>query len=129
MIAFPHCTEVGFGPRMELYSREGEGAECFGNAARVCCRVLGNDDPDRVWLWSEHGRDPRRSSVRRLSVGQLWLGVAVILGVYASAGVSGAHLNPAVTVALAVFRDFLVGKVVPFIIAQVAGAVLERHWF
>jgi MIP family channel proteins len=51
-------------------------------------------------------------------------GVAVILGVYASAGVSGAHLNPAVTIALAAFRDFSWGKVIPFIIAQVAGATL-----
>jgi aquaporin-9 len=48
--------------------------------------------------------------------------VAVMLGVYVAAGVSGAHLNPAVTVALAVHRDFPWSKVVPYTIAQIAGA-------
>jgi len=49
-------------------------------------------------------------------------GLAVMLGVYTAAGVSGAHLNPAVSVALAVRRGFPWPKVPVYVAAQVAGA-------
>src|SRR5918993_524066 len=49
-------------------------------------------------------------------------GLAVALGVYAAGGVSGAHLNPAVTLALAVTRGFAWAKVAPYMLAQFAGA-------
>jgi glycerol uptake facilitator protein len=49
---------------------------------------------------------------------------AVIVAVYVSAGVSGAHLNPAVTLALAVKRGFAWGKVFPYMLAQIFGAFL-----
>ncbi len=56
-----------------------------------------------------------------LSINIGW-GVAVTLGIYCCAGVSGAHLNPAVTLALAVHRRFPWSKVVPYVVAQTAGA-------
>ncbi len=49
---------------------------------------------------------------------------AVIIAVYVSAGVSGAHLNPAVTIALAFKRGFPWKDVAPYILAQVVGAFL-----
>jgi len=49
---------------------------------------------------------------------------AVIIAVYVSGGVSGAHLNPAVTLALAVKRDFPWKKVVPYWAAQMVGAFI-----
>src|SRR3954467_8864377 len=55
------------------------------------------------------------------SIAWAW-GIGVTLGVYVAARLSGAHLNPAVSLALAAFKGFSWRKVVPYSLAQTAGA-------
>ncbi|WP_446213472.1 MIP/aquaporin family protein [Micromonospora sp. IBSANI012] len=55
------------------------------------------------------------------SIAWAW-GLGVTLGVYVAGRISGAHLNPAVTLALAVFKGFSWRKVMPYALAQTAGA-------
>jgi glycerol uptake facilitator protein len=57
------------------------------------------------------------------SIAWAW-GLGVTLGVYVAGRISGAHLNPAVTVALAVFKGFSWRKVLPYSLAQTAGAFI-----
>jgi glycerol uptake facilitator protein len=51
-------------------------------------------------------------------------GLAVFVGVVVAGPYSGAHLNPAVTIALAIAGKFAWANVIPYIIAQFAGACL-----
>ncbi len=48
----------------------------------------------------------------------------ISLSIYALGAISGAHLNPAVTIAMAAFAKFPLKKVVPFIVSQLIGAII-----
>jgi MIP family channel proteins len=86
-------------------------AECFGTFILI---VFGVGVVAQVVL-------SKQSAGSFLSINIAW-GLAVTMGCYVSAGVTGAHLNPAVTLALAARRDFPWNKVLPYSLAQLAGA-------
>lgn len=49
--------------------------------------------------------------------------IGVSLGIYTSAALSGAHINPAITIASVVFDRFPPAKALGYVVAQVAGAM------
>jgi MIP family channel proteins len=63
----------------------------------------------------------RNAAGSYLAINLVW-GLGVTMGCYVAGGVSGAHINPAVTIALAVHRRFPWRKVLPYVLAQLAGA-------
>ncbi len=56
-------------------------------------------------------------------VAVVW-GGAIMAAVYTTAAVSGAHINPAVTIGFFLWRRFPGSLVVPYVLSQLAGAIL-----
>src|SRR6476619_6756073 len=54
----------------------------------------------------------------------LAFGLSVVTMAYAIGHISGCHLNPAVTVGLAAGGRFPTGQILPYVIAQVVGAIV-----
>jgi len=50
-------------------------------------------------------------------------GLGISLAIYALGSISGAHMNPAMTAAFAMYRDFPLKKVPAYILAQLTGAI------
>ena len=51
-------------------------------------------------------------------------GVAIMLAIYVIGAISGAHINPAITIAMAIWRGFPREQVLPYIGSQLVGAFL-----
>lgn len=79
----------------------------FGAGSVISALTLGEAEVDRPGL---------------LLIG-LTFGLVVAIAVYAFGTTSGAHINPAVTVALTAVRRFPVAEAGPYILAQLAGAL------
>lgn len=56
-------------------------------------------------------------------VGIVW-GISIMLAIYTVGGVSGAHINPAITIALAAWNLFPKSRIAGYVFAQLAGAFL-----
>jgi glycerol uptake facilitator protein len=85
----------------------------FGNGSGATV-VAGLDQSGR-------GTKPIVSQSAGLIIGWGWA-LGVMFGVWVAGGVSGAHLNPAVTLAQALRRRFAWRKVAPYMLAQLIGA-------
>jgi glycerol uptake facilitator protein len=57
-------------------------------------------------------------------VANVW-GLGIATAIYLTGALSGAHLNPAVTISMAVWSDFPKSKVIPYIAVQMAGAFVS----
>src|SRR5471032_3312240 len=53
----------------------------------------------------------------------IW-GLGIATAIYLTASLSGAHLNPAVTFSLAVWRGFPWRRVAPYVLCQLLGSIL-----
>lgn len=90
-------------------------AEFFGTMLLI---LLGDGVVASVLL-----KDSKSENAGWLTIVLGW-GLAVTLAVYAVGNISGAHLNPAVTLAFAMSGDFPSNQVLGYILAQFAGAMV-----
>ncbi len=94
------------------------------NAKKYAAEVIGT-----FWLtFAGCGSAVLAAAFPQVGIGLLGVsfafGLSVVTMAFAIGHISGCHLNPAVTVGLAAGGRFPAGQVVPYIIAQVIGAIL-----
>jgi glycerol uptake facilitator protein len=97
------------------------GAQSVSLAARCVAEVLGTFILVFFGLGAVHAAVLTGAQSGLWQVAIVW-GVAVMLAVYVVGDISGAHINPAITVALALWGHFPGRLVVPYVVSQVAGA-------
>ena len=90
-------------------------AEMIGTMLLI---LLGNGVVANVLL-----KETRGTNGGLISITTAW-GLAVFVGIAVAAPYSGAHLNPAVTIALAIAGKFAWSSVISYITAQIIGAFL-----
>jgi glycerol uptake facilitator protein len=107
----------------EWTNRKGLGGELLAEFLGTAVLILFGDGVVAVvLLFLGFGvRDGSANSASWLLINWGW-GFAVMLGVFVAGTISGAHLNPAVTLGLAVRRVTPWNKVLPYIVAQFLGA-------
>jgi len=98
-------------------------AECFGTFILICFGDGVVAMAVAALNQSGRGTEIFQASGDWLLIGWGW-GFAVTMAVYVAGGVSGAHINPAVTLAFAARRGFPWRKVPSYIAAQCLGAFL-----
>lgn len=92
-------------------------AEFFATALMM---IIGTGVNNQVFLnSSESVSSSKRGEYLSISIG--W-GAGVMIAIYLSGGISGGHLNPVVTICLAVYRGFPWPRVLPYCLAQIFGA-------
>lgn len=92
-------------------------------ASLVCRRMPWDIHPGLFWLWQHRDGCPDGCPGGDIS-GRHCLGIGIATAIYLTASLSGAHLNPAVTVALAAWSGFGWSSVPRYIAAQFTGAFL-----
>lgn len=114
----------GFG----LKQMGGMWGECAAEFLGTCVLILFGDGVVAMAVAALPGSGRAENATTIFLASGDWLLItwgwafAVCFGVYIAGGVTGAHLNPAVTLAFAVRRKFPWRKVAPYWIAQLVGA-------
>lgn len=89
----------------------------------ACFVLLTFGDGINVQVQLSQLYDPTMPKGDYLSISFGW-GIAVMAAVYVAGGISGGHINPGITLALACFRGFPWRKVPIYMAAQLAGGIM-----